>query len=127
MPDSETNTMTAAADWTVPTRRAATWHRLRVWAHALLRALRNALGPRIERHLPSDRLADAPLLAEYRSPLWNDGREDELMLVAGKATRSPAAARRGLATARQRHRLETFVSMNGTATPRCRHFVARSV
>ena len=32
----------------------------------------------------ASQLADAPVIAEYKSPLWTDGRTDEFALVAGK-------------------------------------------
>src|SRR5438128_8453618 len=70
--DEMTATDTAASDWTVPTRPAAAWY----WAVSGFTCLcgcaetrwtnaSNDIGLRVW-------LADAPLLAEHRSPLWRD-------------------------------------------------------
>jgi hypothetical protein len=50
----------------------------------LWRGLRELWRPALQRHRPSDRLRDAPLIAERRTTLWRDGRDDEFPLVAGK-------------------------------------------
>ena len=80
MPDSTSPTLT----WKVPTRIDAAWLRLRVWGHVALRALRDLRTTRVLRHRPATRLADAPVVAEARSPLWDSGRPQEFALVAGK-------------------------------------------
>ena len=67
----------------MPTRRGAAWFALRVWGHVAVRASTD-LCTTLERHRPTARLADAPAVAEHRSALWNDGRADEFVLVAGK-------------------------------------------
>ena len=78
------NATSPALNWKLPTRLDAAGFRLRVWAHVLVRALRDLHAPRVARHRPATRLADAPVVAERRSPLWNEGRADEFVLVAGK-------------------------------------------
>jgi hypothetical protein len=80
MPDATSPVLT----WKPPTRLDAAGLRLRVWAHVALRALRDLGAARVARHPSAARLADAPVIAERRSPLWHDGRADEFLLVAGK-------------------------------------------
>lgn len=75
--------MNDAAPWRVPTRLAAAWFALRVAAHVVLRACRNLWRP-VPRHHRSPRLAEDPVIAQARSPLWTDGRPEEWVLVAGK-------------------------------------------
>ena len=70
--------------WRMPSRTAAAWRWLRVAAHVLLRGLGNMLGPGVPHHMPSKALQEAPVIAEHRTPLWSDGRDDEFLLVAGK-------------------------------------------
>ena len=72
------------ANWTMPTRLGAAWLRLRVWRRVALRAWRDLRAARVERHRAGDALADAGVVAERRSALWRDGREDEFRLVAGE-------------------------------------------
>lgn len=79
-----TNNAEGSNAWEVPTRRGAAWYQLRVWAHVLARSLRDLWKPAVRRHRVSDRLRDAPIVAERRTPLWRDGRDDEFLLVAGK-------------------------------------------
>ncbi|WP_257885010.1 VanW family protein [Variovorax sp. RO1] len=71
--------------WQPPRRIDAIdfWLRSRLLATA--HALRETLRPSARRW-PSGAhaLADAPVLAQYRTPLWTDGRADEFPLVAGK-------------------------------------------
>lgn len=83
--------MTAA--WQVPSRWAALWWRCRVAGHVVLRGLRHLLRGQPPRHTASPRLADAPVRAEHRSPLWSDGRPEEFALVAGKVHNLRIAAR----------------------------------
>jgi hypothetical protein len=79
--------------WAPPTRLAATVHRLKVWAHVVLRTLQNLRsGPR--RLSPSDALAHAPVVAEHRSALWLDGRAEEFVLRCGKVQNLRVAAPR---------------------------------
>src|SRR5438105_883560 len=75
---------TPATAWAVPTRRVAAWFQLRVWGHVLLRGLRNLMGPRVQKHQPTEQLEKAPVIAEHRTPLWREARDDEFPLVAGK-------------------------------------------
>jgi hypothetical protein len=74
----------APTPWKLPTRGAAIWFQLRVWGHVLWRGLRNACGPTVQRYCAADRLQNATVIAESRTPLWRDGRDDEFSLVAGK-------------------------------------------
>ncbi|QNK70812.1 VanW family protein [Variovorax sp. PAMC26660] len=71
--------------WQPPRRIDAIdfWLRSRLLATA--HALRETLRPSARRwHGGDHALADAPVLAQYRTPLWSDGRADEFPLVAGK-------------------------------------------
>ena len=70
--------------WEVPTRHGAAWYQLRVWFHVLARSLRDLWRPAVQRHRLSDRFRDEPVVAERRTALWRDGRDDEFLLVAGK-------------------------------------------
>lgn len=82
-----------AAAWQPPRRGPALWHALKVALHVLRRGLWN-LHPAAPRRWPAAHtLADAPLLAEHRSPLWTDGRAEEFLLVAGKVQNLRVAAR----------------------------------
>ena len=80
MPDATT----AAPPWKVPTRLAAAWLRLRVWGHVTIRAWHELRVARVERHRAASSLLGASVIAEHRSPLWRDGRDEEFALVAGK-------------------------------------------
>ncbi|PIF76255.1 glycosyl transferase family 1 [Variovorax sp. 54] len=71
--------------WQPPRRIDAIdfWLRSRLLATA--HALRETLRPSARRWPRGQHaLADAPVLAQYRTPLWSDGRADEFPLVAGK-------------------------------------------
>ena len=71
--------------WQPPRRIDAIdfWLRSRLLATA--HALRETLRPSARRWpCGQHALADAPVLAQYRTPLWSDGRADEFPLVAGK-------------------------------------------
>jgi hypothetical protein len=81
--------------WQPPRRIDAIdfWLRSRLLASA--HALREALRPSARRwdtHAKPT-LADAPVLAQYRTPLWSDGRADEFPLVAGKVQNLRVARR----------------------------------
>jgi glycosyltransferase involved in cell wall biosynthesis len=70
--------------WQVPTRKDALsfW-----WRSTLLVAwhgLRNAISSKVKRWPAAQSLNAAPMLAQRRTPLWSDGRNDEFPLVAGK-------------------------------------------
>jgi hypothetical protein len=70
-------------DWVQPTRLAAAWRACKVLAHVLLRSAKNWFhGP--VRISPSGSAAEARIVAEHRSSLWLDGREDEFVLRCGK-------------------------------------------
>ena len=80
--------------WQPPRRIDAIdfWLRSRLLASA--HALREALRPSARRwHGDAHALADAPVLAQYRTPLWSDGRADEFPLVAGKVQNLRVARR----------------------------------
>ncbi|WP_253278309.1 VanW family protein [Variovorax paradoxus] len=75
----------SAPAWLPPRRIDAIdfWLRSRLLAGA--HALREALRPSARRWRGGTHaLADAPVLAQYRTALWSDGRADEFPLVAGK-------------------------------------------
>lgn len=77
----------------IPTRVDAVWFWLRVWGLVLLRGLRNLRTAGLRRHSRSPRLARAPVVAESRTPLWDDGRTDEFVLLAGKVHNLRLAAK----------------------------------
>ena len=80
--------------WQPPRRIDAIdfWLRSRLLATA--HALRETLRPSARRwNAGSQALADAPVLAQYRTPLWTDGRADEFPLVAGKVQNLRVARR----------------------------------
>ncbi|SCX73617.1 VanW family protein [Variovorax sp. EL159] len=80
--------------WQPPRRIDAIdfWLRSRLLATA--HALRETLRPSARRWRDGDHaLADAPVLAQYRTPLWSDGRADEFPLVAGKVQNLRVARR----------------------------------
>jgi len=82
-----------AATWTRPTRLDAAWLRLRVWRLVALRAWRDLRSARVQRHHAGATLEGATVVAERRSPLWRDGREEEFRLVAGKVENLRVARR----------------------------------
>jgi hypothetical protein len=80
--------------WQPPRRIDAIdfWLRSRLLATA--HALRETLRPSARRWLGGDNaLADAPVLAQHRTPLWSDGRAEEFPLVAGKVQNLRVARR----------------------------------
>jgi vancomycin resistance protein YoaR len=80
--------------WQPPRRIDAIdfWLRSRLLATA--HALRETLRPSARRWQGGGHaLADAPVLAQYRTPLWSDGRADEFPLVAGKVQNLRVARR----------------------------------
>ncbi|MCV2364795.1 VanW family protein [Paucibacter sp. DJ1R-11] len=80
------STAAQAPEFRPPSRRQAAWFWFRVWAHVLRRGLRNAADFSLRRHRPVSEQgwAEAPVLAEVRSPLWQDSAPEEFMLLAGK-------------------------------------------
>lgn len=72
----------------LPSRAQALWFWLRIRALTALRIARDGATPAVRRWpvVPAreSRLAAAPVIAEYRSALWDDGRADEFALIAGK-------------------------------------------
>jgi len=81
------------AAWHLPTRAGAAWRAVKVGLHIVRRAVLNACnGPR--RWPPgASALAGAPVLVERRSSLWDDGRDDEFLLRAGKVQNLRLAVR----------------------------------
>ena len=83
-PDSATH----STPFTLPSRRQALWFWLRIRLLTVQRLAQDALSPHVHRWpaVPAtqSQLAQAPVIAELRSPLWSDGRSDEFALVAGK-------------------------------------------
>lgn len=80
--------------WQPPRRIDAIdfWLRSRLLATA--HALRETLRPSARRwHGGDNALADAPVLAQHRTPLWSDGRAEEFPLVAGKVQNLRVARR----------------------------------
>lgn len=91
--------MGTATDATpLPDRRKALWFWIRVRLLTLQRSLRNV----IDRHhrrwkvTPAKQspLSHAPILAEFSSPLWHDGHDQEFILAAGKVHNLRLAAAR---------------------------------
>ncbi len=81
-----------ATAWRPPTPAAAWWRACKVAAHIARRGLLNAwAGP--QRWPVTNALAEAPALVELRSALWEDGRDDEFLLRAGKVQNLRQAAR----------------------------------
>ena len=78
----------------LPTRAGALSFWLRSRGLIALRALRNLGDRELRRWSRDTALAAAPVLAESRTPLWRDGRDDEFVLVAGKVHNLRIAARR---------------------------------
>lgn len=86
--------MSVQQAWQPPRRINAIdfWLRSRLLATA--HALRETLRPSARRwRVGEHALADAPVLAHYRTPLWSDGRPDEFPLVAGKVQNLRVARR----------------------------------
>jgi hypothetical protein len=74
-----------ADSWRLPRRRDALSYWLRTRLLSLWAEVKQALPPRAARRWPAaDGLADAPVVAQHRSPLWVDGTDDEFALTAGK-------------------------------------------
>jgi glycosyltransferase involved in cell wall biosynthesis len=70
--------------WQLPNRRTALWFCVRASVHIVRRAFENFADPRVKRFAQSNELTNAPIIAESRSPLWTDGRNEEFDLVTGK-------------------------------------------
>lgn len=80
--------------WRPPSRVQALDWWLRTRLLALRHGLREALRPSARRWPTAHTLADAPVLAQCRSPLWDDGRVDEeFPLIAGKVQNLRVASR----------------------------------
>jgi glycosyltransferase involved in cell wall biosynthesis len=77
----------------VPSRLDAMWFWLRSRRLIALQAWRDVFDRRLRRWAAGDELIHAPILAQLRIPLWNDGRPDEFMLVAGKVHNLRIAAK----------------------------------
>lgn len=78
--------------WKQPTRLPSAWHSLKVLAHIVIRSASNLLdGPR--RLECRQQMGAAEIVAEHRSPLWADGREEEFILRCGKVQNLRVAIR----------------------------------
>lgn len=77
----------------LPTRAGAVSFWLRSRGLIALRLLRDLVDPGVRRWPRDHSLGDAPVIAESRSPLWRDGRDDEFALVAGKVQNLRVATR----------------------------------
>jgi hypothetical protein len=73
-------------------RRSAVWRSVKVSAHIAIRAIANIFGGPA-RLLPTLHGSDAPIAAAFQSPLWVDGRDDELVLRCGKVQNLRVAVR----------------------------------
>jgi hypothetical protein len=91
--DAPQSAQSRAIHWKEPTRLGAAWHGFKVRVHIALRACQNAWrGPR--RLTPSSTaLTEVSVVAESRSGLWLDGREDEFILRCGKVQNLRVAIR----------------------------------
>ena len=67
-----------------PTRRQAVWFWLRTRRQIARQGWRNWFDRQQRRWSVADALVAAPIRAQAKTPLWDDGREDEFILVAGK-------------------------------------------
>jgi hypothetical protein len=79
--------------WSVPTRRQAVWFWLRSRLLVALRWLHELTASGARRCKAGDALAEAPVRARVRVPLWKDGRDDEFVLTAGKVHNLRLAAK----------------------------------
>lgn len=75
--------------WRLPRRRDA----LSYWLRTRLLSLRALLLRRDQRWPAAAALADVPVIAQHRSPLWSDGADDEFVLTAGKVENLRRAVR----------------------------------
>jgi len=67
----------------MPTRAFIGLRNFKITIHVLRRFLQNIInGPK--RLIKTNELTNAPIIAEHRSSLWQDGRDDEFILRAGK-------------------------------------------
>jgi hypothetical protein len=80
-------------DWQVPSRTQALSFWLRSRLLGVARSLRHLAGHRAPRWSASDVLTDATIVAQWRTPLWNDGDERDFILTAGKVHNLRVAAR----------------------------------
>lgn len=71
--------MNRSADWQLPRRRDALGFWLRTRLLTARRSLRDLISADLQRWPAGTRWADAPVLAQVRSPLWSDGRPEELV------------------------------------------------
>ncbi len=70
--------------WRMPNRRTALWFWFRRMGLALIRKLHDRRSGNLQKWSCGQSLANAPIIAQQRTPLWNDGRPDEFLLIAGK-------------------------------------------
>jgi hypothetical protein len=79
--------------WKVPTRRQAVWFWIRSRYLIAQRSARNLLDGDHRRWPKSVELAEEPIIAQVVSPLWDDARPDEFVLLAGKVHNLRTAAK----------------------------------
>jgi glycosyltransferase involved in cell wall biosynthesis len=79
--------------WKVPTRRQAAWFWMRSRWLIAHRSARNLLDGDHRRWPKSVELAEEPIIAQVVSPLWDDTRPDEFVLLAGKVHNLRTAAK----------------------------------
>ena len=88
LPPDRATSAAPVTPFTLPSRRQALWFWLRIRLLTAQRLAQDALSPAVRRWpavlATQSPLAQAPVIAELRSPLWSDGRSDEFALVAGK-------------------------------------------
>jgi len=85
--------MTERQPQTTPTRLQAAWFWLRTRRQIVRKGCRNLFDRQQRRWPAAATLAAAPIRAQSRTPLWDDGRADEFILVAGKVHNLRLAAR----------------------------------
>lgn len=100
----------------VPRRRDAVIFEAKAWCHRLLRWRSEALR-RPPRHRPTRQLAEAPVLAEFRGPLWPEGMADRRWTI-GKIHNLRLAARAFHGIEPPPHAVLSFWRQLGRATRR---------
>ena len=79
--------------WEIPTRRQAAWFWIRSRWLIARRSARNLLDSEHRRWRRSPELVDGATIAQVTTPLWDDARPDEFVLLAGKVHNLRTAAR----------------------------------
>ncbi|WP_075303546.1 VanW family protein [Burkholderia sp. SRS-W-2-2016] len=68
----------------LPTRWTTLWLEVRKYLLSGRRIVEDSFVPDLRRWRHGRALIDAPIVAQIRSPLWDEGRPDEFLLLAGK-------------------------------------------